>query len=313
MSLENCVLGDSVFELRQHLTELAVERGILKVETMATEMTEADFKLRLAELEFKKMQMENDKQLELARINAKLKERELALAEVKQKDAAQLKDRELALAEEKQKDAVAYRNQRLSLVTEGKLDASVLSVEGEDSHSPVHSSAVHNLRLVPKLNERDLDTFFILFERLAANREWSEADKILLLQCVVVGKAQEVFSALDTETLASYERVKDAILKAYELVPEAYRQKFRTFRRGDKQTHVEFVRDLVIQFDRWRKSSKATSYGELCDLLVLEQFKNTVSEQIATHLSERGVLKPMDAAVMADNYALTHKHGFGPV
>lgn len=28
-------------------------------------------------------------------------------------------------------------------------------------------------------------------------------------------------------------------------------------------------------------------------------------------MSERGVLKPMDAAVMADNYALTHKHGFG--
>jgi len=37
-----------------------------------------------------------------------------------------------------------------------------------------------------------------------------------------VGKAQEIYSALSVEKSAQYDEVKKAILKAYELVSEAY-------------------------------------------------------------------------------------------
>ena len=47
-----------------------------------------------------------------------------------------------------------------------------------------------------------------------------------------------------------YTAVKQAILKAYELVPEAYRQRFRTWRKNDKQTHLELVHELAGQFNR---------------------------------------------------------------
>ncbi len=39
-------------------------------------------------------------------------------------------------------------------------------------------------------------------------------------------------------------------LKAYELVPEAFRQRFTGWKKGDK-SHLEFARDLSAQFDRW--------------------------------------------------------------
>ena len=64
----------------------------------------------------------------------------------------------------------------------------------------------------------------MLFERLAEARNWSDAERTLLLQCVLTGKAQEVFSALSVTDGASYQLVKAAVLKAFELVPEAYRQ-----------------------------------------------------------------------------------------
>lgn len=48
-----------------------------------------------------------------------------------------------------------------------------------------------NLRLVPKFNEKDPDTFFTLFERIADVKEWPDADRILMLQCVLTGRAQE--------------------------------------------------------------------------------------------------------------------------
>ena len=43
----------------------------------------------------------------------------------------------------------------------------------------------------------------------------------VLLQSVLKGKAQETYSSLCEEESFDYERVKMAILKAYELVPEA--------------------------------------------------------------------------------------------
>ena len=48
----------------------------------------------------------------------------------------------------------------------------------------------------------------------------------LLLQSSLVGKVREVHSALSVDKSSQYETVKNTILKAYELVPEAYRQKF---------------------------------------------------------------------------------------
>lgn len=53
------------------------------------------------------------------------------------------------------------------------------------------SDLTAGLRLVPRFNERDPDTFFTLFERVAEARWWTDEDKILLLQCVLTGKAQE--------------------------------------------------------------------------------------------------------------------------
>ena len=42
------------------------------------------------------------------------------------------------------------------------------------------------------------------------------------MQCVLTGKAQEVYSALTPEEGLDFDKVKSAILRAYELVPEAY-------------------------------------------------------------------------------------------
>lgn len=100
-----------------------------------------------------------------------------------------------------------------------------------------------SLRLLPNFNERDSDTFFSLFERVADTCGWPDMERTLLLQCVFTGMAQEAYSCtLSTTDCKSYAKVKAAVLKAYELVPEAYRQRFRTLRKREGETHVEFVR-----------------------------------------------------------------------
>lgn len=68
-------------------------------------------------------------------------------------------------------------------------------------------------------------------------------DRTLMLQCVLMGRAQEAYSAMSATDCLSYVKGKLSVLKANELVPEAYRQKFRRWGKGDKQTNMELARD----------------------------------------------------------------------
>lgn len=169
---------------------------------------------------------------------------------------------------------------------------------------------LNSLRLVKKFNEKDVDTFFILFERVAEARTWSDAERVVLLQCVLTGRAQEAFSSLSAPDSGDYLKVKAAIVKSYELVPEAYRQRFRGWRKGDK-SHLEFARELRTHFNRWCASAGVTDFEGLCNLIVLEQFKNSVPERLAMYLSAKNVSTAAKAAELADDFLLTQKRDRG--
>ena len=61
-------------------------------------------------------------------------------------------------------------------------------------------------------------------------------------------KACAVYSALSIEKSGQYEVVMLSILKAYELLPEVYWQKFTNTKKTEKQTYVEFGREKETLF-----------------------------------------------------------------
>ena len=181
-----------------------------------------------------------------------------------------------------------------------------------ESGSDVSSfDVLSNVRLMPKFSESDPDSFFLLFDRVAEAREWPDSVRTLMLSSVLTGRAQEVYSAMSSPECEDYVKVKDAILKAYERVPEFYRQRFRTWEKGYKQTHLEFVRDLKLFFSRWCAAAEVDDYDSLRELIVLEQFKDSVPERVATHISEQKVRKVLEAAAIADDYVLIHQNTNG--
>lgn len=48
----------------------------------------------------------------------------------------------------------------------------------------------------------------MLFERVADKQKWPETECTLMLQCVLTGKAQRVYSALSGADSQNYEKVK---------------------------------------------------------------------------------------------------------
>ena len=78
-----------------------------------------------------------------------------------------------------------------------------------------------HIRLVPPLQKKEVDKYFLHFEKVAENLNWPKEHWTLLLQSVLIGKAREIYTQLGVEQSNHYETVKELILKGYELVPEA--------------------------------------------------------------------------------------------
>ena len=135
---------------------------------------------------------------------------------------------------------------------------------------------------------------------------------MLLLQSVLVGKAWEIYSAMSIEQSSQYNHVKIAILKAYELVPEAYGQNFRNY-NGEKQTYIEFAREKEALFDRWCSSREVTGqFEKLRQLVLVEEVKACVPVNIKTYTDKQKAIALQQAAVLADDYSLILQSAFLP-
>ena len=84
--------------------------------------------------------------------------------------------------------------------------------------------------------------------------------------------------------------VKELTLRAYELVPEAYRQKLRNSRKENYQTHVELARTKEQVFDRRCSSKKiGSNYAKLRQLMLLEEFKRCIDSDVESLLDKKEV------------------------
>ena len=168
-----------------------------------------------------------------------------------------------------------------------------------------------HIRLVPPFQEKEVDKYFLHFEKVAENLNWPKEHWSLLLQSVLIGKAREIYTQLGVEQSHHYETVKELILKGYELVPEAYRHKFRNCKKDSNQTHVEFARNKEQLFDRWCCSKKIDqNYVKLRQLMLVEEFKRCIQSDVKTFLDEKQVETLEEAARLADDYYFTHKVSF---
>ena len=233
-------------------------------------VTQTDLQLRELEIkrqvEMEKLRLEHEERLRREkeeredRIRLETLEREDRLLREKiehEKLRLEMEERE----KEKQREIEREKleNEKLRLEAEERIEIEKeklqfelkmkeLELEGKSKSKPLPLDSgksfdvTKHIRLVPPFQEKEVDKYFLHFEKVAENLKWPREHWTLLLQSVVIGKAREIYTQLSLEQSSDYDKVKELILKAYELVPEAYRQKFRDCRKEPNQTHVEFAR-----------------------------------------------------------------------
>ena len=164
------------------------------------------------------------------------------------------------------------------------------------------------MKLVPQFDEKNVAEFFIAFEKIASKLQWPEVMWTTLVQSRLTGKAQKVYVSLKDDISSDYSSVREIILKSYKLVPEAYRQKFRDLKKFPNQTFVEFARVKEQLMNEWLMSKEVSTYDELKELMLIEEFKSCCTRELKLHLEELKLTSLQENAIASDEYALSHRN-----
>ena len=279
---------------------------------------ELELKLQIRQLEIQEREKEREREREREEREREREEREEREKEREREREREREEREREEREkEREREEREKEREREEREKEREFQLRMREIEMQERANQPKQKIEYNfdvtkhIRLVPPFQEKEVDKYFLHFEKVAENLNWPKEHWTLLLQSVLIGKAREIYTQLGVEQSHHYETVKELILKGYELVPEAYRQKFRNCKKDSNQTHVEFARNKEQLFDRWCCSKKIDqNYDKLRQLVLVEEFKRCIQSDVKTFLDEKQVETLEEAARLADDYYLTHKVSF---
>ena len=246
---------------------------IVDVQSVSS-LKELELKFQLRQLEIQEREKERERE----------REREREKREEREKERERERERE---REEREREREREEREREEREKEREFQLRMREIEMQERANQPNQKIEYNfdvtkhIRLVPPFQEKEVDKYFLHFEKVAENLNWPKEHWTLLLQSVLIGKAREIYTQLGVEQSNHYETVKELILKGYELVPEAYRLKFRNCKKDSNQTHVEFARSKEQLFDRWCCSKKIDqSYDKLRQLVLVEEFKRCIQSDV---------------------------------
>ena len=197
--------------------------------------------------------------------------------EKERSERAYRRDYEREMEERKQAHEIDLRKSEMQ-VKETELEIARLN----SATAATKSSAVKvKLPKLTPFNEAkdDIDSYLFRFERYVKAQNLKQEDWAMSLSALLSGDALEVYRRLGKDDSDSYDKLKKALLKRYELTEEGFRNKFR---------------DTKIM------------KGTLLDLMLREQFVSNCNKSLAVFLKERTPKNSKEMASLAEQYVEAH-------
>ena len=219
-------------EIKNILVQFLVDKEILDSSALSHVLvTQTGLQMRELEIqrqiELEKLRLEQEK-LRIEQARQMQKER-IEMEERVQKERMEIeerekeKERQIQIEREKLKFDTVLRMKELEMQN--------MTVKRQPLDSVTHFDVTKHIRLSPPFQEKEVDKYFLHFEKVAENLKWLKEHWTLLLQSVIIGKAREIYTQLTVEKSSSYDTVKELILKAYEFVPELKGKHLGTVRK----------------------------------------------------------------------------------
>ena len=164
-------------------------------------------------------------------------------------------------------------------------------------------------QLVRLTDKDDIETYLTTFERVMEAYEVDRNRWTFKLAPYLSGRAQEVYGSLAAEAAANYEQLKEAILVRYGIREETYRMRFRSTKKKAEETYRELGNRLQDTAKKWLRDYE--SKEELLDVLVKEQFVNSLPTILQVWIREREPETSEAAFDLADSFVHARECGSG--
>jgi len=173
----------------------------------------------------------------------------------------------------------------------------------KDVNTEDKSSEGKSLGKVPKMPYFDegrdfMDSYLGCFERFAESQKWKRVDWSLYLSALLEGRALMP---------AEYAKLKDALLKRYQLSADGFKKRFRSAKPEAGETPSQFLTRIDNYLQHWIELAKVEkTYDGLKTLIVQEQYLSTCPKEMAMHLKEGKPKTIIELGEVAENYIEAH-------
>ena len=198
-------------------------------------------------------------------------------------------------------------DQRVKEVQEQMEMMRKLVEESEHQAKPKTGAATSDT--APKLTKLtdgdDIEAYLVTFERMMIAYEVEERRWAYKLAPQLTGRAQQAYAAMEAKHAGDYEKLKEVILRRYDITEESYRQRFRKATRRAGETPREVATRLHDLAQKWMRG--CTTVEELLDRVVMEQFLETLPTEVRIWVRERTPKTSGEAGQLAEDYEQARK------
>ena len=248
-------------------------------------------------------------------------EREARALEREENEKQRQAQRLMVEENEKQRQAqlavLTAEKQKLELEIEAdhrKLDMQLELEQMKRETSELNASiAAESVRAkppkLPLFNEdRDqLDMYLQRFERYAVVQNWNREEWAFNLSSLLTGKALNVYSSIPIEDAHDYVTLKRALLKAYNLTEDGYKQKFRSSKPESCETATQFIARLKGYLVKWLDSANVDrSFEAILEFFVKDQFLQIIPPDMGIFVREREPRNTSEMAAVSERYLNAH-------
>ena len=234
-----------------------------------------------------KSEHEKDKEIELARLhleNEKLKmEREIEHEKLKMEQ--EIEHEKLKMEQEVELTRIDSQERQAKLNSDAKF-AGQLELGKLGAEKAAHA---RNPKLPYFEESKDkMDSTLSRSEKYAVANKWDRSIWAAYLSALLKGRALKVYDRLSVADANDYEKLKDALLKNFDMTERGFRKKFRNDRPERSETFIQFGSRLRSYLDKWINMAKIeNTFEAICDFMARDQFLESCSRELYVHLKPK--------------------------
>ena len=166
-----------------------------------------------------------------------------------------------------------------------------------------------NMAKDPKLpyfeeSKDKMDSYLARFEKYATANKWPKEKWAINLSALLKGRALEVYDRLSQEDAESYDKLKEALLKNFDMTEFGFRKRFKEGKPEKNETFAQFVSRIGSYLEKWLCFGKVEkTYEGLKDFLVRDQLLECSSRDLYQYLKPKACKTAQQMATEADLFA----------